>query len=117
MQQTNNLYARFHHWVTVTTGFLVFINLSGCGIMQHEPDIAIIYNKSASYHHPDRNPIIVIPGIMGSKLLYKPTDTVSWGAFEGGAADPAEADGARIIALNNFIGLWIDLLKHLMNWT
>lgn len=67
--------------------------------MQHEPDIAIIYNKTASYHHPDRNPIIVIPGIMGSQLLYKPTDTVAWGAFEGGAADPAKAGGARIIAL------------------
>jgi len=67
--------------------------------MQHQPDIAIIYNKSASYHHPDRNPIIVIPGIMGSKLLYKPTDTVAWGAFEGGAANPSDDDGARIIAL------------------
>ena len=67
--------------------------------MHRNPDLAIIYNKSASYHYPDRNPIIAIPGIMGSKLLYSPTDTVAWGAFEGGAADSSDADGARIIAL------------------
>jgi len=99
MQKINTSCAFFYQLVIFTAAILIFVNLSGCGFMQHEPDIAIIYNKSASYHHPDRNPIIVIPGIMGSKLLYKPTDTVAWGAFEGGAVNPAKAEGARIIAL------------------
>jgi len=99
MQKPDNFFALLSQLFIFTAAPLFFIALSGCGIARHEPDIAIIYNKTASYHYPDRNPIIAIPGIMGSKLLYSPTDTVAWGAFEGGAADPSDADGARIIAL------------------
>jgi len=32
-------------------------------------DIKKVYDKAAQYHLPDRNPIIVIPGILGSKLV------------------------------------------------
>ena len=67
--------------------------------LQQEPDLGIIYNELASYHSPDRNPIIVIPGILGSRLSYTPKGTVAWGAFESGAANPSDPDGARIIAL------------------
>ena len=67
--------------------------------MRDGPDLAVLYNESARHHSPDRNPIIVIPGILGSRLLYTPNGTVAWGAFESGAADPSDPDGARIIAL------------------
>ncbi len=99
MQKTSSLFPSLCQYTTCIAVILIVLNVSGCGFTQRQPDIAVIYNKSASYHHPDRNPIIAIPGIMGSKLLYSPSDTVAWGAFEGGAANPADADGARIIAL------------------
>ncbi len=75
--------------------------LSGAGCFMRPPttELALIYNRSARDHGPRRNPIIVIPGILGSKLWDRPTDTAVWGAFEPGAANPQDPVGARQIAL------------------
>ncbi len=71
---------------------------AGCG-RGPEAELALLYNASAQYHRPDRNPIIAIPGILGSRLVHTPSGTVAWGAFEPGAVDPADPDDARVIAL------------------
>ncbi len=71
---------------------------AGCAPMR-EPEFALLYNEAAQHHGPDRNPIIVIPGLLGSKLFDPKTGTIVWGAFEPGAADPDDPDGARLIAL------------------
>jgi hypothetical protein len=63
------------------------------------PDLASIYNESARQYDAHRNPVIVIPGILGSKLLDADTGEVVWGAFTGGYADPRTAKGARLFAL------------------
>lgn len=64
-----------------------------------EPEFALLYNQAAQHHGPDRNPIIAIPGLLGSKLFDPTTGTIVWGAFEPDAADPGDPDGARLIAL------------------
>ena len=56
-------------------------------------------HRRTRYHGTDRNPIIAIPGILGSKLRDPHTGELAWGAFEGGAADPGSPAGAREIAL------------------
>ena len=71
---------------------------SGCASTPESAELALIYNASARHHGPDRNPIIAIPGILGSKLMVPP-DLMAWGAFEPGAADPGDPQGARVIAL------------------
>lgn len=71
----------------------------GCSTNIPMPDLGDRYNRTAQYHGPDRNPVIVIPGILGSKLTHPPTDTRVWGAFDGGAANPGTPEGARLIAL------------------
>ena len=58
-----------------------------------------VYDRSAQYHAPDRNPIIVIPGILGSRLIDDTSGQTVWGAFRADYADPDTADGARMIAL------------------
>jgi len=63
------------------------------------PDFSLLYTPAARHHGPDRNPIIAIPGILGSKLRDPTTGELAWGAFEGGAADPGKPAGARLIAL------------------
>jgi hypothetical protein len=70
-----------------------------CAWRQPDTDLALIYNAAAQHHGPDRNPIIAIPGILGSRLLDTPTGVSAWGAFEPGAANPEDPDGARMIAL------------------
>lgn len=63
------------------------------------PDLGEIYDRAASHHDPDRNPIIVIPGVLGSKLIEPDSGTVVWGAFGGGSANPKKPEDARLIAL------------------
>ncbi|MBB6430203.1 lipase family alpha/beta hydrolase [Algisphaera agarilytica] len=73
--------------------------LVGCTKPIPMPDLGERYDRTAQYHGPDRNPVIVIPGILGSKLTHPPTGTRVWGAFERSAADPGTPEGARLIAL------------------
>ena len=57
------------------------------------------YDRTAQYHLPDRNPVIVIPGILGSRLVDDRTGTTVWGAFTTEYADPGTNDGARLISI------------------
>ena len=63
------------------------------------PDFSLLYTPAAQHHGPERNPIIAIPGILGSKLRDPTTGELAWGAFEGGATDPEKPAGERLIAL------------------
>lgn len=73
--------------------------LSACGGGNKPIQLDVIYNRAAETDRPDRNPVIVIPGILGSRLKDTETDTTVWGAFVSGAADPQNAEGARLISL------------------
>ncbi|MGD9850768.1 MAG: hypothetical protein AB7T38_05845 [Nitrospirales bacterium] len=44
------------------------IMMTGCSAFQTVPDLGNLYNKLAQQEDPLRNPGIVIPGIMGSRL-------------------------------------------------
>ncbi|MFN7953207.1 MAG: hypothetical protein U0610_15905 [bacterium] len=75
------------------------VALAGCTPRPEPPDLSRLYSRVAEFEYPERNPVIVIPGILGSKLVDGDTGTVVWGAFGGGAADPETPDGARLVAL------------------
>jgi hypothetical protein len=79
--------------------FALLIALGACANVRSGPELALIYNEAARYHGPDRNPIVVIPGILGTKLVERGSERLVWGAFDGSAADPEDPDGARLIAL------------------
>lgn len=70
-----------------------------CASKEGQPELALIYNQAASFHAPDRNPIIVIPGMLGSKLLDRASDQMIWGAFDSIGADPGDPDQLRAISL------------------
>ena len=53
----------------------------GCSFAPDVPDLRGIYDREASYHGVDRNPIIVIPGILGSRLFNREGGEVVWGAL------------------------------------
>lgn len=71
--------------------------LAACASGLREPDLTLTYNKEAASQTPYRNPVIVIPGILGSKLKDIRNDQIVWGAFISGAADPQTDDGLRSI--------------------
>jgi hypothetical protein len=58
-----------------------------------------LYNDLAQHEDSNRNPIIVTPGLMGSRLIEGKSGKVVWGAFGLGQVNPNTADGARLIAL------------------
>jgi hypothetical protein len=84
---------------------------SACNGSKTRPDLKHIYEPLARQHHADQNPIVVIPGIMGSRLVQEKTGTVVWGAFGGGAADPLTPAGARLVALPMRVGLPLSALR------
>ncbi|MFM9996986.1 MAG: esterase/lipase family protein [Phycisphaerales bacterium] len=74
--------------------------LTGCAADRHRaPPLDEIYSQAAQRIGPERNPVVVIPGILGSNLKDSETGTIVWGAFVYGVADPDLADGARLVAL------------------
>lgn len=87
---------------------LAGVALGGCAVPPGAtgPDLRIVYNRAAQAHGPDRNPIIVIPGILGSRLVDVSTRQTIWGAFDRNAAQPDNAADIRKIALplEGFIG-------------
>jgi len=74
--------------------------LMSCAKAEYSPpDLGGIYTQAAMRSHVDGNPVIVIPGILGSKLRDGETGQLVWGAFDGGEADPETPEGARLIAI------------------
>jgi len=63
------------------------------------PDFGKLYSTAAMQHGPDRNPVIVIPGILGSKLIDEASGNVVWGVVGKGSADPGTPEGLRQMAL------------------
>ena len=93
-----------HHNISTRLFFLVILFpallLSACAsTKQNTANLKSIYDRSAQYHLPDRNPVIVIPGVLGSRLIDEQTGVTVWGTFRKDYADPGSAEGARLIAL------------------
>ena len=63
------------------------------------PDFGELYSVPAMQHGPDRNPVIVIPGILGSRLVDENSGNVAWGVVGKGSSDPRTVDGIRQMAL------------------
>jgi len=78
---------------------LEFLWLTGCSVFPTVPDLGNLYNKLAQQEDPDRNPVIVIPGILGSRLEEENSEEVVWGAFGSGSVDPTSVEGAPLLAL------------------
>lgn len=85
--------------VWVALGAVVVAALSGCRGTPSAPDLGGLYDTPAQELGAARYPVIVIPGILGSKLEDSVTRQKVWGAFEFGAADADNPRGARAIAL------------------
>ena len=84
----------------ILSGALALLLLTGCLATLTTPDFGRFYDPAAAERHPDRNPVIVIPGFLGSRLVDAESGKVVWGEVGGDYADPRTAEGARLIALS-----------------
>ena len=93
----SNYHALMHYTRPCALGFpLLLAVASGCSGSHKSPELARLYNRTAQQGHVDRNPVILIPGILGSKLEQSSTGVMVWGAFGGGSANPETPEGARL---------------------
>ncbi|MEM1072671.1 MAG: hypothetical protein AAGB48_04945 [Planctomycetota bacterium] len=84
--------------------------MKGCSGAPATADLGAIYNTPAQAIGDARNPVIVIPGILGSKLV-DADGTKVWGSFTFGAADADKPDGARRVALPMALGEPLDSIR------
>ena len=63
------------------------------------PKLGDIYGRMAQSADAERNPLIVIPGVLGSRLVDDASQRVVWGEFGGDGIDPGTPGGARLLAL------------------
>lgn len=87
--------------IKLMTMLAVSVSFTACAFgPTQKVNLKKIYDQTAQYHAPDRNPIIVIPGILGSRLIDDETGQTVWGAFNAEYADPKTAEGAQLISLS-----------------
>lgn len=63
------------------------------------PKLGDIYDRTVQSADGERNPLIVIPGVLGSRLVDDASQRVVWGEFGGDGIDPSTPNGARLLAL------------------
>ncbi len=67
-------------------------------MQKNMPDLGGIYERAAMHESPSRNPVIVVPGMMGSRLQQRSTGRTIWGAFTKTSIDPSNPEDLRLIA-------------------
>lgn len=77
---------------------LGMLGLMGCHNHQ-VADLGGIYSEAIQNYASQQNPVIVIPGVLGSRLVDPESGKVIWGAFDRKAANPSTAEGAGFNAL------------------
>ncbi len=85
--------------------------ITACAAGLKAPNLGGLYNSLVQHQSPYRNPVVVIPGLMGSRLIQARSNAVVWGAFGPGVANPNTAAGARSIALPMEMGKKLKDLK------
>ncbi|MFO0917318.1 MAG: hypothetical protein U0872_03265 [Planctomycetaceae bacterium] len=74
------------------------------------PNLGTIYDQAAQTADRDRNPVIVIPGILGSRLVDQKSERVVWGEFGGDGVNPDTKLGAEEFALPMQLGVALSQL-------
>ena len=62
------------------------------------PELGKIYEPTVKLANSIRNPVIVVPGMMGSRLVQTSENRTVWGVFDSRSIDPDVAADVRLIA-------------------
>jgi len=62
------------------------------------PELGTIYERSAMLENSVRNPVIVVPGMMGSKLKDLSSGRTVWGVFDSQSIDVDNPNDVRLLA-------------------
>jgi pimeloyl-ACP methyl ester carboxylesterase len=90
---------------------VITLLITGCGSPYRTPDLGGLYNNLIQNESPYRNPVILIPGLLGSHLIERDSKEVAWGAFGIKRTNPDSEEGARRIALPMQMGKTLRALR------
>lgn len=77
---------------------LGILPLASCGSFRDSlPQLEEVFDQLAQ--RETRNPVVVIHGILGSRLVERATDKVVWGAFTNESIDVDTPEGVRAVAV------------------
>ena len=79
----------------------IIATLTGCKALKqrHQVDLGEIYDDLAQLPDTERNPVIVIPGILGSRLIDGQTNEVVWGEMGPAGVSPLKTHSLTELAL------------------
>lgn len=81
------------------TTILVSVFSSGCAHKHPMVDLKALYDRSAKSQLIDRHPVILIPGIKGSRLVDSETGTIVWGTFGKRGLNPNTPMGLDLFSV------------------
>ena len=90
---------------------VITILVTGCTSQHKTPNLGGLYNNLVQNESPYRNPVILIPGFLGSHLIERDSGEVAWGAFGIKRTNPNTEKGARRIALPMEMGKTLSHLR------
>ena len=85
--------------------------LTACSSEVESPDLGFLYDELAMHESPERNPVILIPGVLGSRLTSTEDGSVVWGAWGTGSPAPTDPTAIRQIALPMALDKRLDELQ------
>ena len=80
----------------------ILLAVAGCTTGIRFPQLGTLYDREAQHHDEHRNPVIVIPGILGSKLVDGATGRIVWvlrSLLQAGRVTGPRVHDARVAAL------------------
>ena len=85
----------------VAAAFCCIVMLAGCQSLKQHKQVSLgeIYNDLAHLPDTERNPVIVIPGILGSRLADKQTGEIVWGEMGPNGVSPLKTRSLTELAL------------------
>ena len=81
--------------------FCLIASLTGCQSLKQRNQVNLgeIYSELAQLPDTERDPVIVIPGVLGSRLVDQETGDVVWGELGPGGTNPRKTKSLTALAL------------------
>jgi hypothetical protein len=96
---------RLAGWIGALLVVVAAIGPAGCSFGPRDNfELEQAYGRSAREHGPYQNPVVMIPGLSGSRLVHRQSGQTVWGAFTGDYARPESPSGARLISMPMAVG-------------
>ncbi len=85
-------------FMTVISVLLILL-IAACSSYFNAPDLGGLYNSLVQNESPYRNPVVLIPGLVGTRLVDSASHAVVWGVLGSNTVNPSSPYGAKLVSL------------------